>query len=86
MPNLVGNNDYVHPSLTDLNTWGDIIDDILTNNYSDAHTTAQTLEYRLIEFIDTDVDPDKIYYMLHMNPAGANYWSTYIFNPSPDRA
>lgn len=86
MPDAVGGNDYQHPTVGQLSSWGEIVDSILAANYADAHSLASTLSYRITEFIDNSVSPNKTYYVLQNNPGGSNYWGTYIFNPSPDRA
>ena len=86
MPDAVGNNDYVHPQAGDLTTWESIVEDILAANYSDAHTTEQTIDYNVIEYTDNSENPNKVYYVLEKENLGTNYWGTYIFNPNPDRA
>ncbi|WKZ69759.1 MAG: T9SS type A sorting domain-containing protein [Melioribacteraceae bacterium] len=86
MPDVVGGNEYQHPTIEQLSNWGEIIDSILATNYADAHSLASSLSYRITEFIDNSVSPNKTYYVLQNNPNGTNYWGTYIFNPAPDRA
>jgi hypothetical protein len=86
MPQALDGDQYQHPTAGNMTTWASIIDNILSTDYSTAHTTAQTIGYRVTEFTDTHPNPDKVYYMLQNNPDGTNYWGTYIFDPAPDRA
>lgn len=86
MPDSVGGNEYQHPNANEQNDWAEIIDSILAESYSAAHTLASSLEYRVIEYTDNSVSPNVTYYLLQMDQSGSNYWGTYIFNPNPERA
>ncbi len=86
MPEGVGTDEYQHPGTSDLNTWGEAVDSMLTSNYSGANTIASSFDYRVVEFTDTSVSPSKDYYILENNPSGTNYWGTFVLNPSPDRS
>jgi len=86
MPDSVGGNEYQHPDVNEQNDWAEVIDSILAESYSAAHTLALSLEYRVIEYTDNSVSPNVTYYLLQMEQSGSNYWGTYIFNPNPQRA
>lgn len=81
MPDAVGGNQYQTPSQANLITWGNIIDDVINGNYSDAHTKALTINYQLLEYSDSE--SSSLFYVLE-NTA-ANYWGTFIYDPTPLR-
>lgn len=79
MPGNSGN-DYSDPSTNELNSWGNVLKNLLDNNYSVAADTAAVLDYDLIQFLDTSNATDVTYYLLKANDI--NYWGTYIYNPN----
>ena len=81
MPQAVGGNQYQEPSPADLTTWGNIIVDILNEDFADAHTKAQSIDYQLIEY--TDSETSSIFYVLEN--ANINYWGTFVYDPTPLR-
>ena len=79
MPGNSGD-DYLPPNANELNTWSTIMDNLLLGNYSEASDSAHSLEYDLIEFIDTTSVPEITYYILKTDTE--NYWGTYVYNPN----
>jgi len=71
--------DYNDPNVSELNSWGSIIDDVLAGNYSEADLTADLIGYDLVQFLDTSELVHKTYYILKNN--GSNYWGMYVYNP-----
>lgn len=79
MPGDSGN-DYSNPNSSQLNTWTNVLDNLLLGNYSLASDSLNTLGYDLIEFLDTTTVPNITYYILKTN--SINYWGTYVYNPN----
>lgn len=82
---LEDQNDYAEPSAGNLTTWDGILDDLLADNTSSAHTSAATIDYEVILFTDNTVSPNILFYLLQKTSAGSNYWGTYVFNSAPCR-
>lgn len=80
--NIPGNtgDHYKQPLDPDINTWNNIITDLINSNYTSASINANTLAYDIIEFTDTDTTLNKVYYIL--SPNSSNHWGFYIFNPN----
>ncbi len=81
-----GTDEYSAPSAAELTIFQNIIADFIAGNYADADTKAATVGYDVIEFTETTIVPNPIYYVLEKTAASTNHWGTYIFNPSPCRA
>ncbi len=85
LPSTYGGNDYQPPSSSDLTTWSNVINYILQGHYSSAHSTADGIGYRLVEYTDNSVNPNKKYYILEKKSASTNYWGMFIYNPNAAR-
>ncbi|MFT4645338.1 MAG: hypothetical protein ACI8ZX_001754 [Planctomycetota bacterium] len=83
MPSDSGNH-YIEPNTPQLNSWGNILDELLNNNYDTASDFANILGYQLINFTDTLTIPHQHYYILET--VDSNYWGTYVYNPNYCRA
>ncbi len=81
LPSTYGGNEYQPPSTSDLNIWGNAVTNILQGNYSSAHSTADGIGYRVVEYTDNSVNPNKKYYILEKKSSSANYWGMFIYNP-----
>ena len=73
-------NDYADPSSTESTSWADALNNLLNSNYSLAADTFNTLDYSLIQFLDTSEVTDITYYLVKAN--ANNHWGTYVYNPS----
>jgi len=73
-------NEYSNPDNLQLDTWNNVISNLLNHNYTNAVANANSLGYDLIEFSDTTTTPDHIYYIL--KPNSSNHWGYYVFNPN----
>ena len=82
MPETVGGNEYQNPSPENYTKWGTIITAIVNGNYANAQTNALTISYQLLEY--TDTESNSLFYVLEST--GSNYWGTFIFDPTPQRA
>lgn len=85
IPTTNGGNQYQTPSSSDLNTWGTALTQMLAGNYSTANTTASGIDYRVVEYTDNSVTPNKSYYLLEKTSSSTNYWGTMIINPNATR-
>ncbi|MFQ5768906.1 MAG: LamG-like jellyroll fold domain-containing protein [bacterium] len=86
MPSGTGDNDYVEPNASAISTWRTVIQNILSGDYSAAHTAAAAITYQVTEYTDTTTTPNITYYILERTTAATtNYWGTFIYNPSPLR-
>lgn len=83
--NAPGNsgNDYVVPSASQINSWNIIIDDILAYNIQEAVDKSYGLNYQVIEFTDTSITPNQVFYILEEKPQQSNFWGTYVFSKTP---
>ncbi len=84
-PGNSGNN-YSDPSSSQLDSWNITINDILQNNIANAVTKAGELGYQITEFTDTTITPSQIFYVLEKKSSQSNYWGTYVFSKTPERA
>ncbi|MEX6634506.1 hypothetical protein [Hyphococcus lacteus] len=75
------------PTASQRTSLSEVVSDILNERYTDAHETAETIGYELVEFLDTDTG--KTYYLLRekipVPTAGSAGGGTFIFNPSASR-
>jgi murein DD-endopeptidase MepM/ murein hydrolase activator NlpD len=78
-------NKYQPPSSLQLATWGNTIIKIAEGNYADAHDSAGTIGYNVVQFTHTSSTPNKTYYVLEKTSGSVNYWGTFVYNPSPKR-
>jgi len=85
MPGSTGNN-YVEPTNTQLNTWTMITSNLLENNLTVARLYADSVNYTIIEFNDTTLNPAQLFYVVEENTPNIKYWGTYIINPSSCRS
>lgn len=74
--------DFTLPTSSELNIWGNTIQALLDQQYTNAGNLASNINYDLIQFIDT-VGIDHTYYVLKAN--STNYWGTYVYNPGACR-
>lgn len=81
LPSTYGGNQYQPPSSSDLTLWANAISYILQGNYSFAHSTADGIGYRLVEYTDNSVSPNKKYYILEKKSSSSNHWGMFIYNP-----
>jgi hypothetical protein len=79
MPSDSGN-DYNDPDESELNSWTNLMDELLAGYYNQANLTAGMLGYDVIHFTDTTESVSKSYYIIKTN--GSNYWGTYVYNPN----
>ena len=78
---------YVEPTTTESQTWRQIVQAMLSGNYSTAHSLAGTINYRVVQFTDTPPAIDQVYYLLERDPASTdNHWGAFVFNPTPSRS
>ncbi len=86
MPSGTGDDDYVAPNASAIASWRTVIQDILSGDYSSAHTAAAGITYQVTEFSDTTTTPNITYYILERTSAATtNHWGTFVYNPSPLR-
>ncbi|MBM3436981.1 MAG: hypothetical protein FJY07_12285, partial [Bacteroidetes bacterium] len=78
MPGHSGN-DYNDPSVSQLNSWENLLDNVFEDDYVQADSIADSLGYEVIHFTDTTEYVDKTYYVL--KSTGSNYWGTYVYYP-----
>ena len=84
MPGDSGN-DYTAPTNANLTTWENAISAILSDDLTTARIEASAINYEIIEFTNTSLSPNKLFYILKEKTTQTNYWGTYIFSKNPDR-
>jgi hypothetical protein len=85
MPNGNGTDEYQTPTATQLTRWGNILTNILQGQYAAANDTAALIDYRLLEYTDNTITPNRLYYVLEKTTSGANYWGMFIYYPNAAR-
>jgi hypothetical protein len=81
-----GDDDYSPPSNSQLNSWGDMIREIMRENLGAARMLSDHLGYQIIEFTEVNSNPVVTYYVLEESTPSSKYWGTYVFNPSACRS
>ena len=84
MPGETGN-DYKVPTPDELTTWGAIINAILADDLTTARAQATTVNYQIVEYTNTSLSLNRIFYVLEEKSTQSNYWGTYVFSKTPDR-
>ncbi|AEM72378.1 Fibronectin type III domain protein [Allomuricauda ruestringensis DSM 13258] len=80
-----GENNYIIPTNDDLELWNQVIDDLLSNNISDAVSKAVDFNYQITEFTDTNLSPNQVFYVLAEYSSQSNYWGIYVFSKTPQK-
>ena len=79
----MNDNQWQRPSSETRNALSTVIDHIINNRINDAHSEAQTIDYEVMEFTDTDVTPNRTHYLLREEvqvPASTSTGGgTYVF-------
>ncbi len=84
IPGDTGNN-YKVPTSGELTTWGTVITAILADDLATARTQAATINYQIVEYTNTSLSLNRIFYVLEEKNTQTNYWGTYVFSKTPDR-
>ncbi len=84
MPGDSGN-DYTSPTTQELDDWELTIGYLLNDDLVSARAEADTYNYQVKEYTDTDASPDHDYYILEEKAPQSKYWGSYVFNPTPCR-
>ena len=84
MPGDSGN-DYKTPSNSELTTWENCINALLSNDLTTARTEADLVNYRIVEYTNTAISGNKEYYVLEEKSTQTNYWGVYVFAKDPTR-
>jgi hypothetical protein len=84
MPGDSGNN-YTIPTSGNLTTWESVINAVLSDDLTTARTSASSVNYEIIEYTNTSLSVNKVFYILKEKASQTNYWGTYVFSQTPDR-
>lgn len=85
MPVGAGTNEYQTPTVSQQTEWRSMMDLLLAGDLTQAGTKAAGFGYRLIRYTDTGALPPRDYHVIEREPAGTNYWGTFVFALSPAR-
>ncbi len=85
MPASYANNDYLAPSVSNLNTWGNAVLYIMQGNYASAQSAADSIGYRVVAYTNTSTSPNNLFYVLEKKSTSTNHWGMFIYNPSATR-
>lgn len=77
--------DYLVPTANNLTTWTAIVDAILAHDLTTARMSASSVNYEIIEYTNTSLTSDNVFYVLKEKTAQSNYWGTYVFSKNPER-
>lgn len=83
-PNSSDKNEYIEPTLSQLVAFRKTITNILNKKFADAAIEASKYGYKLVEYTDNGVTPNKKYYILERN--GSNHWGVFVFNLESKRS
>ncbi|MBL4577202.1 MAG: hypothetical protein JKX74_01940, partial [Flavobacteriales bacterium] len=83
--NLPGNSgdNFAEPNTTQRISWEGMVVDILQGDYSAAADVADSLNYRIIQYLD--VSSSQLFHILEEKLPQQYYWGTYVFNTTPCR-
>ena len=84
IPGDSGNN-YTIPTNGNLTTWESVINAILNNDIVTARTHATTINYQIVEYTNTSLSMNRVFYVLEEKATQTNYWGTFVFSKNPDR-
>jgi len=84
-PSSKSSDEYQPPPASTLDGWAQVIEDLVSGNYTSAGLTASSFDYQIVEFTDTTDLESKDYIILERIPASTNYWGIFIFNPKAIR-
>ena len=79
IPGETGDN-YTVPTDTQLTTWSNCVNAILSNDIVSARTFAEMLNYEIVTYRDTEVYVNRTVYILEEKANQTNYWGTYVFD------
>ena len=84
--NLPGSSgdDFQVPTTTDINTWGNLLNNLFANQLENARNLADLLNYQITEYHDNELDKD--FYIIEEKQTQSKYWGTYIFSINPLRS
>ena len=74
---------YNDPTEDQQTIWAEALNLFYSGNYSSAHEKLSSVDYRLIDFEDTE--SDNSFYVISRVSGGVNYWGTYVYNQSACR-
>lgn len=77
--------EYSAPQSGELNSWNEMIRDLLNDNLEDARSKAVGLEYQIVEFHDNTLPAAQNYYLVEKSTSGNHHWGTYILAMNPVR-
>ena len=81
MPDVTPSGAYLQPGSSSRAVWRSIIQAILAQDFAAADSIGATLSYQVVQFTDTEVSPNKVYYILERTPTSTSrYWGTFVFN------
>jgi len=85
LPGSNGNN-YRAPTVTQLNSWGNMLDGLFNGNLEAANALAASLNYQIIDFIDTTIALNNRFYIIKEKSSQTYYWGTYVISTNPLRS
>ncbi len=78
--------DYSEPNSSQLTAWDVAVTSILQDDITNAVTKVGEVGYQITEFTDTTLSPNQVFYVLEKKTSESNYWGTYVFSKTPERA
>jgi hypothetical protein len=78
-------NQFVPPGSGELETWREMIADVLSGDLAGAREKAELLNYKVTDFEDPGDYPPSLYFVVEEKSPRDRYWGTYVFNRDPLR-
>ena len=78
-------NDYQKPTTAELNTWGDMLDTIFNNKLEAANNLANTLNYKVVDFLDNTFQTNNRFYIIEEKEPRSKHWGVYVISKNPLR-
>jgi len=76
-------NDYQVPATADLNTWANTLAYVFNSQIEPANDLANTLNYQIVDFIDTTLQSNNRFYIIEEKKPQSKYWGTYVISVAP---
>ncbi|TVZ54990.1 putative secreted protein (Por secretion system target) [Lutibacter sp. Hel_I_33_5] len=78
MPGETGNN-FSIPTDNEVTSWTAMINSILSNDIATARTNATSVNYQIVEYTDTDIGNNDVFYVVEEKSPQSKYWGTFAF-------
>ena len=72
-------NNFKIPLETEITSWANAINALLSDDLVSARAEAALLNYRIVEYTDTAIGNNDVFYVMEEEAIQTKYWGTYVF-------